>query len=291
MPFQPLMAIAPWFGSKRIMAPQIVAELGPHKAYWEPFCGSMAVLLAKPKSRLETVNDLHGDLINLARVVRDRDMAKDLYTRARLVFCSDEELNSANDVIRRTEAPENPDVARALAYLVTSWQGRNGECGLSHSDRSKSLCVRWTNNGGAPGTRWHAAVRSIGVWHRRLKAVTVLRRDGFEILGKLADEADGAVYLDPPYLVKSDKYVHDFADADHQRLADLARRFKHARVVVSYYDHPRLADLYPGWTKVDCSRVKHLGNLSDSKPKGQKSIAPEVLLLNGDSVAQKSLFE
>ena len=59
-------AIAPWFGSKRSMAPIIVSELGPHSAYWEPFCGSMAVLMAKPPCIMETVNDLHADLINLA---------------------------------------------------------------------------------------------------------------------------------------------------------------------------------------------------------------------------------
>lgn len=32
-------AIAPWFGSKRAMAPTIAEQLGPHRAYLEPFCG------------------------------------------------------------------------------------------------------------------------------------------------------------------------------------------------------------------------------------------------------------
>ena len=27
--------LAPWFGSKRTLAPQIVAALGEHNAYWE----------------------------------------------------------------------------------------------------------------------------------------------------------------------------------------------------------------------------------------------------------------
>jgi DNA adenine methylase len=39
----PIKAIAPWFGGKRTLAPRITAELGAHRAYWEPFCGSMAV--------------------------------------------------------------------------------------------------------------------------------------------------------------------------------------------------------------------------------------------------------
>lgn len=46
----------PWFGSKRTMADEIVAELGKHTQYFEPFCGSMAVLLAKQEVSQETVN-------------------------------------------------------------------------------------------------------------------------------------------------------------------------------------------------------------------------------------------
>ena len=63
-------ALVPYFGAKRTLAPAIVEELGPHVAYWEICCGSMAVLFAKEPSRTEVVNDLHGDLVNLARVVQ-----------------------------------------------------------------------------------------------------------------------------------------------------------------------------------------------------------------------------
>ena len=40
-----IRSIAPWYGAKRTIASWIVEELGSHGAYWEPFCGSMAVLL------------------------------------------------------------------------------------------------------------------------------------------------------------------------------------------------------------------------------------------------------
>jgi site-specific DNA-cytosine methylase len=39
-----IKALAPWYGSKRTLADRIVKELGPHKFYVEPFCGSCAVL-------------------------------------------------------------------------------------------------------------------------------------------------------------------------------------------------------------------------------------------------------
>ena len=64
-----ITAIAPYFGGKRNLAPRIVAEFGPHRAYWEPFVGSCAVLFAKPRIAFETVNDLHGDLVTLAMVL------------------------------------------------------------------------------------------------------------------------------------------------------------------------------------------------------------------------------
>lgn len=39
-----ITALAPWFGSKRTLAPRIIAELGKHSAYWEPFCGSLTLV-------------------------------------------------------------------------------------------------------------------------------------------------------------------------------------------------------------------------------------------------------
>src|SRR3954464_10186721 len=85
-------AIAPWFGSKRTMAPIIVEELGSHRAYFEPFCGGMSVLLNKPIVGHETVNDLHRDLINLARVIQDGTLGPKLYRRLRRVVLHEELL-------------------------------------------------------------------------------------------------------------------------------------------------------------------------------------------------------
>ena len=33
-------ALSPWYGSKRTLATRIIKELGAHRVYWEPFCGS-----------------------------------------------------------------------------------------------------------------------------------------------------------------------------------------------------------------------------------------------------------
>lgn len=53
----------PYFGSKNRLAPWIASLLPDHDHYVEPYCGGLSVLLAKQPSRLETVNDLDGELM------------------------------------------------------------------------------------------------------------------------------------------------------------------------------------------------------------------------------------
>jgi len=275
-----IKSIAPWFGGKRILAAKIIEELGPHKAYWEPFCGSMAVLLCKKPAYLETVCDLHGDLINLVRTVADPTHGPAIYRRLRRVLFHEDLRAEAQAELEKPFA-ETPE--RAFWYLLHSWVGRNGFAGTAGAGKT-TFSVRWTANGGNPAVRLTSVVESIPAWRRRLRRVTVLRRDAFEVLPKIDDQDDAAIYADPPYFSKSSQYAHDFAPEDHARLADLLCRFKHARVVVSYYDDRGLKDLYPGWTKrhLDVHKGLSLANARGAS----KTRAPEILLINGPSFAE-----
>jgi len=53
-----------YFGGKTRLAEKIVATFPAHGHYVEPFAGSLAVLLAKPRSRMETVNDIASYVSN-----------------------------------------------------------------------------------------------------------------------------------------------------------------------------------------------------------------------------------
>lgn len=276
-----ITAIAPWFGGKRTLAPRIVKELGKHSAYWEPFCGSLAVLLDKPESSHETVNDLHGDLINLARVIADDDLYGQLYSRAFRVLCDEHRrIESLKDLETATDPLD-----RAFHYFVVNWFGRNGFSGTVGCDKS-SFAVRWTPNGGHGGQRFASAVNSIPAWHERLRRVTILQRDAFQVIDKIDDHPRVVIYCDPPYLVKAARYQHDFSADDHRRLAKSLSRFEQARVVVSYYRHPDLEVLYPSprWTHVCCAIAKGLHNAGKRGTTGTE--APEVLLINGPSYAE-----
>lgn len=281
-------ALAPWFGGKRNMARRIVAELGPHRAYWGLCCGSMPELFAKEPVTMETVVDLHGDLINLARCVADRTIGPRLYRRLRRVLMSDAEFEEARRGIGLGKYTEDRlDEDRAFGFFVVSWMGRNGMSGTAATNTTFSR--RFTKNGGHAAKRFASAVDSIPAWRRRMRNLTILRDDIFEIGERIEDAEGVAIYCDPPYVHKGARYVHDFAGPDHARLATMLGRFRDTRVVVSYYDCDEVRDLYSGWTIVDCATTKALVSAGRRDARGAVS-APEVLIINGPSNTSGGLW-
>lgn len=298
-----IKAIVPWFGGKRTMAPVIARQLGQHAQYFEPLCGSMAVLFAKEPSRQETVNDLHGDLINLARVLQDPQAAPVLYERLQTVLFSESFLRDAAEhlddesslslIVAHKPAADSLSIERAYWYFLASWMMRNGVAGTARM--GYQVAVRWTKGGGSPTTRFRNAIESIPAWHERLRNVVILRRDAFGIMDRFEDCEGTAIYVDPPYMASSrsgygngSKYKHEFEHDnplfgdDHRRLAEILRAYKQARIVVSYYDCPAVRELYDGWTFIEHTRQKHLHakNGRGARPKD----APELLILNGPAV-------
>jgi DNA adenine methylase len=300
-------AILPWFGGKRTLAPAIVDELGPHTQYFEPFCGSMAVLFAKEPSQKETVNDLHGDLVNLARVLQRIDQAEELYDRLGRVVLCETLLEEAGVYLEDGQARDRDEVDWAYWYFLASWIQRNGVAGTDR--QGYQIAVRWTKNGGSPTVRFRHAVESIPAWHARLLNVVVLHRDAFRILDRFEDCVGTAIYCDPPYAADSrtgyttaagehSRYRHEL-DHDgtaanllgekvidgHERIRNELAIYKRSRVVVSYYDCPRIRELYAGWTFVEKTMRKNLNvqSMRDRKV-GQVKDAPEILIINGPSI-------
>lgn len=279
-----ITALAPWFGSKRTLAPRIVEELGKHRVYWEPFCGSMAVLLAKSSCVMETVNDLHGDLINLARVIQHPQFGPALYRRLRRTMMHETlhveaaERHRARGYLGDCE----PDIKAAYDYFLCAWLGRNGVAGTHSYDQG--YCVRYTANGGHAAKRWQSAIGSIPAWRRRLSNVTILCRDAFELIERIDDKAGTAIYVDPPYVKKGAKYIHDFGETEHRRLAEALGRFKSSRIVISYYDHELVRELYDGWECLSVEATKSLVN-QGARMRGSElaTKAPEVLIVNSKS--------
>ena len=66
------VSIASWYAPAKVrLAPTIADELGPHVAYWEPFCGGISVIFAKPQCGVENhQRHAHIEMINLAKCIQ-----------------------------------------------------------------------------------------------------------------------------------------------------------------------------------------------------------------------------
>ena len=60
-------------------------------------------------------------------------------------------------------------------------------------------------------------------------------------------------------------------------------------MVVSYYDHPDLAAMYPGWTKREVFMTRAMASQGQRGERGRREISPEVLLINGPSYATEAI--
>lgn len=78
LPFNNLMAqqtaqalpMVPWVGGKRRLAQRILPLFPDHSCYVEPFCGAAALFFLKEPSKVEVLNDINSDLVQLYRVVQ-----------------------------------------------------------------------------------------------------------------------------------------------------------------------------------------------------------------------------
>jgi hypothetical protein len=136
----------PWFGGKSRVAEHIWPRLGDVENYVEPFAGSLAVLLARPKSRrrqTETVNDLDGFVANFWRAISHDPEAvaawsdwpvneNDLHARHAYL------VNARADLTARLEGdPEFYDVRIAgwwvwgiCSYIGSGWCSGEGPWGV-----------------------------------------------------------------------------------------------------------------------------------------------------------------
>lgn len=117
-----------YYGGKTRLAAKIAALLPPHEHYVEPFAGSLAVLLAKKPSRMETVNDLDDLLMTFWKVLRDKPA--ELARECALTPHSRSEYLAA----RSANLEDLDDVERARLVWVMISQGRGGCLELAQSD-------------------------------------------------------------------------------------------------------------------------------------------------------------
>lgn len=233
-----------YFGGKTSLAERIVELLPPGRHYVEPFAGSLAVLLAKPRSQMETVNDLDGDLMLFWRVLRDQpaDLAR---------VCALTPHSRGEHELAFDRGPDLPDLERARRVWVRLTQGRGGmlrRTGWRH----------YGDPAGGSGMPDYLATYTSRILPAaaRLGGVSLEQRPALELIERYGRHADVLIYADPPYLQSvrgrtwGNQYQHELrTDAEHRELAAALRACR-AQVVLSGYDSPLYAELYCDWSSI-----------------------------------------
>jgi DNA adenine methylase len=272
-PTMKITALAPWFGSNRMLGEHVGAELRGCEWVGIPFSGGMAEV-PHITARGLLVNDLHRDIINLARCTRDDESRQWLKEQADARVFHPDELAAAQEACK---SGSRFDRQRALDYFVAVWMGRSGKAGTDEEFKG-NLSARFTASGGGSAKRYRSAVESLEAWGHTLKRCEFSTLDFREFLGECHDRPKHGIYCDPPFPGAGEAYRHKFSERDHRDLAKLLNKFQRARVVVRYYADPLVAELYPRdrWT------WRELRGRDQANNAGK----PEVLLINGPSYAE-----
>lgn len=242
----------PYFGGKMSLAERFAAVLPAHEHYVEPYCGSLAVLLAKPPARFETVNDLEARLMTWWRVLRERPRALARvcqltpHSRAEYQRCRREPVVPGDDL----------ETARRVWVILT--QGRAGTlCGR------KTGWKHYVDPGGSSvgmPAYLDGYVDRLTAVAERMHAVSLECMPALEIIAKYGKHEDTLLYVDPPYLGtarSSNNREYEFemrGERDHQELAE-ALTAARAAVVISGYPSPLYERLYAGWHRLKMPAV------------------------------------
>jgi DNA adenine methylase len=198
-------------------------------------CGAASVLFRKPPSNVEVINDVHGDVVNFFRVLREN--YKELQEKLKFTPYSREEYYSC---IEKTDCP----IERARRTYVRSWLGIGNSIdnnnGFRRAIAEKAAIRSWINH-----------IDGLEIYANRLRSVVIENIDYRQMIAKY-DRYDSLFYVDPPYVLKTrkslHKYLHEWKDEDHEELVEILKTIK-GRCVLSGYDN-QIYDRLIGWKKI-----------------------------------------
>lgn len=248
-----------YFGGKTRLAPKIAALLPAHRHYVEPYCGSLAVLLAKPEADHETVNDLDGDLMTFWRVLRDQpeDLAR---------MCALTPHSRAEHQASYETPPGITDLERARRVWVQLTQGRAG------TRRSTGLRQYVVPRGRTSMPDYlRGYVERIGPAAERLHAATLESMPALDLIAKFGADPDTLLYVDPPYLGSTrcrswDGYPHEMrGEDDHRELAEALHGARATVVLSGYASDLYDLELYPDWHRHTLAATTGQGSADPSR--------------------------
>lgn len=222
-----MKAVMKYPGSKWSIANWIISFFPPHHSYLEPFLGSGAILFNKPRSHIETVNDLDGHVVNLFEWIRREPerLAREIYLTpyARQIY------NSAFETV-----PED-SFDRAVNFYI--------RLNMGHGFRTNGEKVGWKNDvqgreRAYASQDWCNLPDKIMQAADRLRGVQIENRPAVELIERF-NYSNVLIYADPPYVLSArhgKQYRYEMEDQAQSDLLDVVTVHK-GPVLISGYDN------------------------------------------------------
>jgi len=234
---KPILA---WPGGKRRLADKLLPLFyNPHHTYCEPFAGGAALLFARPEpAKLEVLNDINGDLINLYRVVQHH--LDEFVRHFRWALASRQLFEWAK--IQRPETLTDIQRAARTFYLHKCAFGakvHHQAFGVSNSQPVRLNLLRIEED--------------LSAAHLRLARVTMESIPWFDCVNYY-DTAETLFFLDPPYW-KTEGYGVPFGMEQYELLAYSMRQMK-GKALLTVNDHPVMRKAFAGF-KINTVGIKY----------------------------------
>ncbi|WP_121065316.1 DNA adenine methylase [Chachezhania antarctica] len=221
--------VAPWMGGKKALHQAIIARIEriDHSTYVEPFAGMGGVFLRRKwRPRLEVMNDLNGEIVNLFRILQ-RHYPQFLEI-LRFQVASRKEFER----LRKTDPATLTDLERAARFLYLQRLAFGGQVsgvfGVA-KDRSRF--------------RLSALEPLLDAAHSRLEAVVFENLDWADVVRRY-DGPGTLFYLDPPYYGGESDYGKGLFDRNQFEAIRAALDDAAGAFILSINDTPKTRELF-----------------------------------------------
>ncbi len=224
-------------GSKWSIADWIIRHFPAHHSYLEPFFGSGAILFNKPRSNIETVNDLDNNVVNLFEWIR-----KDPERLAHEIYWTPYARQIYEDAF--ASAPED-SLGKAVNFYIRLSMGRGF--------RTNGEKVGWKNDvqgreRAYAAQDWKNYPQKIIQAAERLRGVQIENKPAVDLIQRF-NHPNVLIYADPPYVLSTRhgrQYRHEMDDGQQEDLLDVLLAHK-GPVLLSGYDNDLYNDRLRGW--------------------------------------------
>lgn len=208
-----------YYGGKQTLLKYLLPLIPQHRLYCEPFFGGGAVFFAKPKSEVEVINDINGEIVNFFKVIKTKFPelqkeikatlhSRELYKKAMVVYVNPDLFT---------------DVKRAWALWVLTNQGFAGMIGSWGFGKDDSKEAALANKRDAFTKEYEDRLAKVQVENNN--AIKVIQR---------CDDKETFIYADPPYIGSDQGHYKGYSENDYRELLDALAKVKGKFLLSSY---------------------------------------------------------